>query len=121
LKASLSVLGASALSAFLASGCLGGIPIYAPCEDGVDCEAPATGCYELLISRSDGADAAGTFCSRDCVSNDDCAPGGACLALAADPDGRFICMSLCAEAADCYDGLRCTSVDGLSGADVCLP
>lgn len=114
-------LWAALAATLLAGACTGGIPVYSPCDDGSDCEAPATGCYELLISRSDGSEAAGTFCSRDCETDADCPSGGTCLALAGDPEARFLCMALCTEAAHCYDGLRCTPVDGVSGADICLP
>ena len=112
------------LASFLLAGC-SSTPLYAPCDEGSECEGPADGCYRLLFERSDGSEGDGTLCSRGCASDADCRDG-ACLALEGDPDGTFLCFEACGEgtpAAErgCYDGHTCTPVTGASVDAVCLP
>ncbi len=93
-------------------------PLYAPCDDGSECEDPSDGCYALLFDRSDGTQGSGNVCSRRCVTDSDC-PGGLCLALRGDPSETFLCFETCA-ADRCFDPHACTPLDGAMGS-VCLP
>jgi hypothetical protein len=108
--------------ALSSGGCTGGLPAYAPCEDGRGCDDPAQACYELRLTRSDGSEATGRLCSQRCASDADCPEGGACLSLEGDPEGRLLCLARCEGPEGCYQGLRCTEVTGASATmAACLP
>ena len=95
-------------------------PMYAPCDESRDCEAPADRCVRLRFTRSDGSEGDGTLCSKRCTSDDDCPGAGRCLALAGDPNATFLCVESCT-GDSCFVGHACTPVEGAPGGDVCLP
>ncbi len=104
------------------SACSGDAPMYASCGDGVECDAPADGCWHVDLVRTDGSTGEGALCTARCESDSDCPGDAACLALEGDPEGTFLCWSRCAAPEDCYVRLRCTEVEGAAGVErICLP
>lgn len=103
-------------------GCGAGSPTYASCVDDLDCAEPDR-CTRLLLTRSDGTEAAGNLCTPACESDADCPDGGACVRLEADPTETFFCAARCEASGDCFAGFACTEVDDGTGApaSLCLP
>lgn len=110
------------LAGLLLTACGSGAPPYAECVDDLDCDAPSMACYAVRLTRSDGSEGDGAFCSADCTSDADCPEGGVCLSLEGDPSGRFFCVDRCTGSGDCYAPFVCTAVEGdASSMQVCLP
>jgi hypothetical protein len=103
-------------------GCAADGPPFTRCAGGEECAAPADGCYELRITRSDGSEATGRQCTLRCAGDQDCPDASVCLVLEGDPTSTPLCLATCALPSDCFAGSRCTDVDGpLEVMSVCLP
>ncbi len=111
----LSLMGACALL-----GCASSPP-YASC--GGDTPCAMGGCYAVSLTRSDGTESSGSFCTNECSTDADCPDGGACVALEHDSGMTYFCVDRCASASDCYAGLACTdlTVAGSPALSACLP
>ena len=109
----------AALSCLLVA-CGAGAPSYAGCTDDLDCAEATDTCYRLIFDRSDGSEADGNLCSRDCTSDSECGADASCISLAGDPSMRFFCAARCTVSSDCYADFVCTPLDSMDSA-LCLP
>jgi hypothetical protein len=107
------------LLSLAAMGCASSPP-YARCGD---TPCAMGGCYAISLTRDDGTEASGSFCTNTCTSDDDCPDEGACIALAHDREMTFLCVDRCEGSSDCYAGFACTAltVDGRPALSACLP
>lgn len=105
--------------AFVAIGCASSPP-YARCGD---TPCAMGGCYAISITRSDGTEATGSFCTNECATDADCPDEGACIALEHDSRMTYFCVDRCTGSSDCYAGLACTelTVAGSPALSACLP
>ncbi len=101
------------------AGCASSPP-YARCGD---TPCAMGGCFEVSITRSDGSEASGSFCTNECARDDECPDGGACVALEHDGTMTFFCVDRCTGSRDCYAGLACTELtaSGAPALSACLP
>ena len=110
------------LLSLLLPACADDGPPFTSCAGGAECAAPADGCYELRITRSDGVEAVGRQCTLRCSGDHDCPDASVCLVLEGDPQATPLCFATCEAPEDCFRGNRCTDVEGpLEVMSVCLP
>ena len=113
-------LSCSLLALGLVSGCASAPP-YAVCGGQIPCAMG--GCYAVSLTRSDGTQGTGSFCTNECRTDLDCPDGGACVALDHDSHTTYFCVDRCTSASDCYAGLVCArlTVAGSPALSACLP
>ncbi len=107
-------------------GCADQGPLFVACEGGDSCAAPADGCYELRVTRSDGTEGVGRQCTLGCASDADCPGESECVILEGDPSETPLCLRRCLVAEDCFAGSLCTATEVDSPAEgeplsLCLP